>query len=51
MSGKFNMSNAKSDIDWLVYKAARLPGPGQSVLLAPGTYPRANCVTAWPGTR
>ena len=23
------MSNAKSDIDWLVYKAARLPGPGQ----------------------
>jgi hypothetical protein len=29
IAGKFNMSNAKSDIDWLVYKAARLPGPGQ----------------------
>ncbi len=25
------MSNAKSDIDWLVYKAARMPGPGQYV--------------------
>jgi hypothetical protein len=31
LAGKFNMSNAKSDIDWLVYKAARLPGPGQYV--------------------
>ncbi len=38
--GKFNMSNAKSDIDWLVYKAARLPGPGQC---AP-SLPPAGCM-------
>lgn len=27
--GRFNMSNAKSDLDWIVYRAAQIPGPGQ----------------------
>ena len=28
IGGKFNLSNAKSDVDWLCYHAARQPGPG-----------------------
>jgi hypothetical protein len=27
IGGKFNLSNAKSDVDWLCYHAARQPGP------------------------
>jgi hypothetical protein len=26
--GKFNTGNAKSDIDWMVYRASKMPGPG-----------------------
>jgi hypothetical protein len=28
IGGKFNLSNAKSDVDWLCYRASRQPGPG-----------------------
>ena len=48
VAGKFNMSNAKSDIDWLVYKAARLPGPGQYAKQHKTCSPHSKNVTRWP---
>jgi hypothetical protein len=30
--GKFNLSNAKSDVDWMCYHAAQQPGPGAYTL-------------------
>jgi hypothetical protein len=27
--GKFNSSKPKSDIDWTIYRAAQMPGPGE----------------------
>ena len=32
IGGKFNLSNAKSDVDWLCYNAARQPGPATYTL-------------------
>jgi hypothetical protein len=27
--GKFNMGNSKNDVDWAIYRGARVPGPGR----------------------
>ena len=29
VDGKFNLSRPKTDLEWVMYHAAKLPGPGQ----------------------
>ena len=31
LGGKFNLSNPKSDVDWMVWRSNQLPAPGQCV--------------------
>ena len=40
--GKFNSSKSKSDIDWMIYQAKKLPGPGQYEIEKPAKYCQKN---------
>lgn len=49
--GKFSEARPKTDVDWVIYKAERIPGPGQYELGGgPGTKGGGKFSTARPKT-